>query len=550
MYTINSFLNKPCIPIGPLIRGHELNLRILKKNKIELIIALLYFAAHFLFLLDGNIFWDDWVWHNNENELSIAVKELGLGPMGLFLRFLYDNELGIYFSKLVLYFLSLSTVILIKKILDQYRFFSNQDKFFLTLFFAVAPLNITKSSLCVGNNILASFLFYLSCYLLLNSAKRVNFRGSLSRYLAYIILFLSYFTNSFLVFTCALYLMYFVKLHEENVEKSFNSYLRSYFPLIALPILFWTMKKNLYTPYGIYASYNELAIPNLELLIIDTAKSIYYAFFSPLKLLFNIPSSIINVALSFTTLFFIFNNRRVFKKNEMLCSPDFILFISGIVFLVIAIFPYLAVSKIPQFSFHESRHQVLMNLGYSFTLYYFLKLIITKSLIKLRMVAGSLVVFLILINLATYSNIHFAGHIQRAIMLEFNVNPIYRNYNFFIINNQSYDQVSGFPPGSSFYEFSGFFNKVFNEQSRLVCFNLEECSKIMAWEDSWKRRYKLADITPSDIYVSINIASKKNSTHFEKARLIFYYFLSEKEYNRSIKELLKFEYETVQAVKL
>lgn len=527
-----------------------MNSRFLEENKIELFVTLFFCVAHFLFLLDGNIFWDDWVWHNNKNELSIAVKELGLGPMGLFLRFLYDNELGIYFSKLILFFLSLSTVILIKKILDQYRFFSNQDKFFLTLFFAIAPLNITKSSICVGNNILANFLFYLSCFLLLSSAKRVDLRGSLSRYLAYTTLFLSYFTNSFLVFTCTLYLMYFVKLNEQNVEKSFKCYLRSYFPLLVLPILFWIMKKNLYTPYGIYASYNELAIPNAWLLITDTTKSIYYAYISPLKLLFNTPSSIINLVLGSTTLFLIFNNLRGLKKNEILRNSDFILFISGIVFLVIAIFPYLAVSKIPQFSFHESRHQVLMNLGYSFTLYYFLKLVITKSLLKLRMVAGSIVIFLISINLATYTNIHFAGHMQRAIMLEFSMNPIYRNFNSFIINNQSYDQVSGFPPGSSFYEFSGFFNKVFKEQSRLVCFNLEECSEIMEWEDSWKSRYKLADITSSDTYVSINISSQKHSTYIEKAALIFYYFLSEKKYNRSIKELLKFEYETVEAVLL
>ena len=266
----------------------------LKKDFINL--SLIYLASHVWILLNHGIFWDDWVWSNNYIELHKASSEIGLGRLtALFNIFLYSSNVPIFFSKFIILLLYLATGIIFRKILDHFDIIKLQEKYYLSIFFLISPLNMTRSSLCTANNALNLFLFFLGVLLILENK---NNRYGIKMLFACICLFFSYFTNSLVPFMAILYLVLFFHSREQkSIMKTFKYFFKKYYIYIALPLIFWTIKLLFFRPYGLYENYNSINLIPSGQLFKDLYYSLKTSFAEPilfsLRLSFMTPSNFI-----------------------------------------------------------------------------------------------------------------------------------------------------------------------------------------------------------------------------------------------------------------
>ena len=89
-------------------------------------------------------FWDDWVWSNNYIELHKASSEIGFHHLQRYLIFFSIALMYNLFSKFIILLLYLATGIIFRKILDHFDIIKLQEKYYLSIFFLISPLNMTR----------------------------------------------------------------------------------------------------------------------------------------------------------------------------------------------------------------------------------------------------------------------------------------------------------------------------------------------------------------------------------------------------------------------
>ena len=150
-----------------------------------------------------------------------------------------------------------------------------------------------------------------------------------------------------------------------------------------LPFIFWVVKKLAFPLGGAYLnkSYNELSIKALlkfPLRFLETVKNSFLGVFSEFY-------SYIAIDLFYGLLFigvlmvgdisskFIFSNRAARVESRVESSKKFL--VVGFIVFLLGSLPYILVKKIPSFEGYETRHQVLLSLGFSLLMFGFLLLI-------------------------------------------------------------------------------------------------------------------------------------------------------------------------------
>lgn len=511
----------------------------IKKNKEVLLVCTLFLSANLWILFNHGVFWDDWVWHNNPLETALGVKELGFGPAGSFLIFAFYNDQTIFLSQVLIIVLNLLNAFLINKSLNFYPILLKKEKNLLSAFVLLAPLNSSKFLLCTLNNSINLFFFYTSLFLLLRFP-----RSYVYKLLAYTLLFLSYFTNSILVFTSVIVAaLFFKEMNEQKTcKKTILSVLKSNPVLFILPFIFWIIKSIFFKPSGVYDTYNQITLYSPFYYIIETARAYNQAVITPINYLFK--KNIIiygTIAAIAVTLFFKISQPA--KKNSLLKNVSMTIF--GILLFFTGTFPYLAVGKTPLFSaLVESRHQLLLPLGTAFSLIFALKIVLnfsprlSDSFIKLIIfVLFPLISFNLLME---YQRMDFK---QVAMMHDFKKSLI-AEYpkNIVIVDKTEALNFLGYY--HRFYDFTGMTALIFGEQNHAIHSNLKSLRTILEFSQEQKKRYKISGSSKSPDYLEVTMVNKSTPpSNLKTFYLLLLRYTNPQEFQKRIENFIIFNYQ-------
>lgn len=313
------------------------------------ILFIIYTIAHLwiLFLYDS-VFWDDWTLAGASSDVIIEKFSMAGLPFSwpghLHVMLSYLPRIAYRILTFTSYFLAGYFLLkAINNIDEKYRGYV----FPIVLLFLIVPFNPAR--------VAAINLPYALCYLAFFAAwSQMGRRPFLS-----IVLFIfSFNTASFLVFYTVPFIEYAVRKNGFRFFTKKEFYIKNWI-LILLPPAFWIIKNSLFPAHGLYTGYNQgfsaSNIPYaLGLQINDLISQIYECRWWTLLL---------GGLLSFAS-FKLINWDSLLKESTSK-SNNFILIVLGLVVLALSEFPYLILGYPPRFFSWDSRHQLLMPLGFS-----------------------------------------------------------------------------------------------------------------------------------------------------------------------------------------
>ena len=347
----------------------------LNNKKNYAIFFLLYLASNFFMILnvDGK-YWDDWWILGVEQSILDQVFYHLDGDAGAvrarMIGFLSQVGNGVLVFRILTFMLYFGVVLSVFKILQTISALSKEDVFFVTLIFMLTPLNSAKAlAVSVFPYAVSLFIFFIGFYLL---SRNLSSNNLFIRFLILILFFASFLTNSLLVFYAVpLIYLFYQKYHNQSNTffNNFRVFIKQNLDFVFLPFVFFVVRSIFFKPSGLNYDYNSFDWHMILSMPITILISFYSSFLEP-----------ISQSLTTFTPFWIFG-LLVFllpfgDKSDNLTGDKkhylrFLLL--GCLFFVLAVFPYLAVSKLPQLGDFASRHQLLIPLGFAFILYFFIK---------------------------------------------------------------------------------------------------------------------------------------------------------------------------------
>ena len=490
-----------------------------------LFIFFLYSVSNFFLLLNyDGIYWDDWVL---KNQTIDTIKSIFF-TNGNFMKFYIHNFLLTSFISVevyrsivfILYFLSGLFVYKLTSKIDVLK----EYKILITLIYLVVPLNSAKIALINVPAIIFLFIFFLSFYLL--SIYLVKKQNYFLRIIILFLFFLSFMQASLLIFYILplLYIFYFIYRNNKR-KKGYYKYLLKYVDFITLPILYYSLKNLFFKPYGLYADYNQIhiGVSTFKLIIKSFSTSfvdpIYYAFFASLEHLY--------IFLPVSMLLYIFISKLVFQKKDV--KILFSLFGFGIFIFVIAVFPYAVVGKLPHLFGWESRHQLLIPLGYSFillSLYLFTK----RKYDFFSNILLSIIISMFIS--ATYAN-NFKYErdwfYQLALEKNMQKSNIIRNNSTFIVNLENSNVLANHR-NISFYEFGGHSKKAFGVDNKLFVENVNDIKVYFQYKE-----YKQYNFSHWSYKKPILLEVRFNPiSTVQMYRLVYLYIIQKDDFNKEI----------------
>lgn len=437
-------------------------------KKVFLILFSIYFIVNIPFLLNYNgIYWDDWVIVDQDLETLNAMFTQAVGYAGYVISYLHYfmiNYLGVFSYRVLTFLLLFFSGWFVYKILSDLSIFSSKDRFFLTIFFLVAPLYNAKVALINFPYTLCTFIFFLSFYFLSKYYKDLKI---LKRILILALFFFSFLANSILVFytVVLIYLFYVNYSLDKSVVRNNINFIKNNIDFILLPIVFYIVKSIWFKPYGLYEGYNKIEFNNilnidnyiniLNFNIIDPVMESIYLL------------NLLNISIIFFLCVFLFNNIKFDKK----INQYMYLLIVGIVVLLLAAFPYIIVGKIPSSMEQDSRFQVLLFLGFSIIFYYIIILLFNV----IRFEKNFSLMFVLILSIYSFSLNSFQYQIkynwewiyQQSIIENFlSSDEVINNSTFVVIDNVLYKNFIRLGEA----QMNGISKKAFNSSNKLFIY--------------------------------------------------------------------------------
>ena len=386
-----------------LIKG-KIDFNKLQPTKFFGILFLFYFLAHgWALFFPNSIYWDDWLLFKSTNNEIIDFFSIK-GDLFNFKAYIHIALLdrGIWTYKIIRFTLIFLTIYPINEILKRLTIIKNDanTRFLFLLFYLILPLSFDRVLIITLPNIICLFLFYWGWYFL--------FKNKL---ISIILFILSFSTKSLLVFYfLPIAELYFYKesiIRENRLKKiSILNFIKQKFYLISLPFIFFILTKIFLKTGGIYSNYNDnFGIYNLLTSIFKQIISDSISFSLPVLPL------IILVILINTLFINKISTNNIIKSFELNKKIKFL----NIAIFAIALgcFPYWIIGKSPILNNWSTRHQLLMPIGISYLLLFFISLLRNqyKKLFISIIIASS-----ILFNSITYFSLFIDHKKQDAIV--------------------------------------------------------------------------------------------------------------------------------------
>jgi len=510
----------------------------LLKYREYIIIFFTYLLANIFLLLNTNgIYWDDWTLINSSHEAINSQFSQATGVfIGTIITSLHEGLLsvgnGIFIYRILTFALYFLVIVFVFSLLKQVKELSRRDRFWIVLLFAVAPLNSAKIALIDFPFGLFLSIFFLAFYVLSIYLKKKN---QFLRFLILILFFISFVINSLLVYY-ALPLLYIFYIKYKDTSDTFLNKIKFFImeniDFIVLPILFFVVKLNYFKATGLYASYNSLGFASILKAPVGILVSFYTSLVDPISQSFSLFYYFWIVPLFFIIFY---KSKEAIEESEIENNNYMFLYL-GIILYVLAVFPYAAVGKIPGLNGFDSRHQLLIPLGFTFIVYFIVKIISSK--LQLKYYTREVILNFIIVAFVSqsiYSNYKYKldWFYQVAMEEQMKESTLIRDHSTFSMDVKLHGMLAN-NRNISFYEHNGRLKKVFGEDSRLMLDKNKKLDSVVKYKkykqynfSSW--RYE----TPIDLRV-IKVAQP----YSVYLKLLFYEFYDEEKFRLLAKNLI------------
>lgn len=484
-------------------------------RRFYLILVFTYFFSWGWMLLNiDGIYWDDWtlVGHPMADVLTSFDQNghwLASALHSVLLNFKYS-----VFVYHFLVFISFGIVgIAFYKVLSCLDFFDIRSTRVIALIAIVFPVNHARIAMITLPYSVCLALFFVAWLILLQSL-RLNDR--LLRVFSYVLFFLSFTTQSLLVFFVIPLAQVFwlqyprfslreVQLHPRVHWKTICTWGLFNLDLLCLPIFFLGFTKMFFTPSGLYAKYNVITLKGLRQAVPESFNTIYTSIIEPViesVIVFPFYGYLVFLGLLVFVLFFKSSEIKEFGKDFYV--KNILVVFLGLITFILGVFPYNAVYKMPMLQDWESRHQLLVSFGASLAIYGFFELF-SRFYYKYKFL-----LYFSLISILSYSNAYALNdyywdwikqesiieNLKRNsnIMLPFGNAFIFRdNFTEFNAKNRSY----------RFYELSGFLKNASGDESRFGVL-VRNKQRITEWK-KFRSHYNINDYRGGDVLGLVTI---------------------------------------------
>lgn len=433
----------------------------MKSYKKIAIISILYTISYGLMLFNKGVYWDDWVWYKIDIPLLYdAMSQIGAPWLANYFDLIFSFQ-NVQIFRVITFFAYWGAVVFLYFILQTIDEINEENRTFICIFFAIFPCNTSRMMICLSQYAISYFLFFCGFFLV---SKYMKNKLLFLRLVSLCIFFISFTTNSFLVFY-SIVLIYIAYL-EKKSEKKIVILVKEYFDFIALPILYWIAKKLFLTPYGTYVGYNSLEIKNILLSPI-TAMGVFlksYILGLSVPLFTPFPIFIIIVLGVFTYMVLL-----KILKNELNSSNDRLWLIIGLIIFYLSVFPYLAVGAFPRYNFFDSRHQLLLPLSMSIILVYSTSLLINKIGDKAntkRKIFAFICALFVAYNSMMCLDFQKDWYKQMSLIDNMKENIVISNNSTFLFKDETMD-LNVLSREYRYYEFNGMMKQALGNEKRL-----------------------------------------------------------------------------------
>ena len=422
-------------------------------KKEYFLLGLFYLIAHGGILLIPNaIYWDDWVLYRvDPNVILDTFKQLGsmfniVGYIHVVLL-----EIGPWVYKVLTFLLMLVSGFLLNLVLKRHAGIATETRLFIVLLFLILPVNIARVALITFPYTLGYFLFFAAWALM-----------DRYRIVALVLFFLSFNTNSLLVFYALPMLDLFYRGGAFRSPNNFFFVISRKLDFVFVPFTYWYIKTVYYVPYGLYDGYNQsqnFSFSNLLLSYRLQWSDFYNNFIYHGGYLAGTSAYLI---LSLTTLCVIIfiTKFNLDETNKLLSNIRLVLI--GVLAFIFASFPYGLLGHNASFLEWTSRHQLLLPLGLSFILVGLVSLLGNR----LRIFVFSFVVALsIVVNVKNYIGLYTDWEKQKQLVELFKAEPRIKNAGLIGFE----DAATSFNAiGRTYrdYEWTGFLKLAFGDELR------------------------------------------------------------------------------------
>lgn len=437
------------------------------------IINLVYISTYGILLFYRGAINDDWVVVGHPLFDTIHFfKELGYlwGWPGHILGYLNTLESGIWLNHVLSFFLHLFSVHFLYRTLRSIKSLEESTRLVICLIFAIYPcyyMRIMAVHLLTG---ITHFCFFFGLWLVSFNQEKKSY---LIRLLSLFLFLFSFSTNSIMVF----YGILPIFLCWLNYEKqgSFRSWYFSLFKnmdYMLLPFVFLFVKLNYLVPFGVYAGYNEISINKVFSAFLYLPEAVLYNIIKPLKQLTYTPLPIYFIFLGIYLYFTLRRlNWKLYSMRQTYCAFGF-----GVLFFILAVYPYLLVDKLPSYSSggFQTRHQILIPLGVSFIVVFgihglgnLVKKYYNGPLEKwLPVIYSILLTSMALTHFKAYKDYTLDWFKHEAVIEHFKNSKLIKDNHTFIINDQAH-HLNALNRKAVDYEFTGFSKMAFGDGKRL-----------------------------------------------------------------------------------
>ncbi|MBP1763026.1 MAG: hypothetical protein H6Q65_84 [Firmicutes bacterium] len=426
----------------------------------------IYTLAHGLIFFNKGLYWDDWLWYKlDPNLLLEAGKQIGAPWAGYIGNYIFSLPNGITLVHGIVFFSFLLASLSLNGILKNIREMDDEARLFVVIIFTVFPCNLNRVVYSVFQYAFSYGLFFFAFLLF---AKYLNGRNSVLRIISLILFFISFTTNSLLVFYVLLlfYILYIEQIAITNVKLLLTKCI-FYLDVLFLPLVYWGVKQTFLVPYGMYAGYNSFSIMNIIGSPILAIGSFYgsVVLATDRAVLFW-PAPTLMICL----IYFLYRFSQKYAGKELIYDRRFLAL--GIGCFFVAVFPYFAVGNFPTLDFHSTRHQLLIPLSVAMILTYGTRLLINRFEIikekeKIRKVMlAVLTVTFIAMNGRIYMDYEKDWYKQLAVIENVRNSPVLQEHTTFLFQDNTTD-LNVFKRNYRFYEYVAFMKQAFGDERRL-----------------------------------------------------------------------------------
>lgn len=468
-----------------------------------MLIAVLYALAHGLSLLNRGLYWDDWVfWQQDRAVVAEAAREMGSTWPSAINELFFYGQWGITLNRALTFGSLLLAAFLLYQVLRRLPGIERDTAMWIAALFGVFPAFESRIALVMVGYPLSVLLFMTALWLLARSPLPPR---SPSRVAAALLFMASFRTGSLLVFFAVVPVV--LLLLDPPVTWRPVPVLRRllrYADLLVLPVAYWVITRVWFVPTGLYAGYNTPGADTTGI-VAGLLEGVWIVLRDPFikawtALGFTAPLATAGLGAGVAVAGWMRWPLQSTRRWHLLLA-------AGLVLVVLAVAPYAAVGKVPTSLEWDTRYHLLVPFGAAFILVA-LAAAASRRIRIASTVSSAVLAVAVLGSVAVHvhSYIRFERDWlkQEAMMEAFRGSETVEDARFLLLQDGTADLDA---TSRLFYEYSGMLTEVFGDQSRFMARRIYYHGN---WEDVARHDvhmpyYKLADFEggPPDCVVTV-----------------------------------------------